>query len=247
VPATGSELRVVVCDEHRLLREALCAYLNQQPAVAAAIGVADADTAVRECRAGADVLVLDLRTGTGAPGMDVLEALLNLGVNTPVLTIGAAADLDAAARALLLGALGHCTKDSRPQALRDAVYAVAARQQSLPDETRDQILHRVRSLEERVKAAAQAIASLTTREREVLRLLALGLNRSQIAERLRLSPHTVRTHLARVMAKLGVNSQVAATALAHRLYQDMHSPKLLDRQRREGDALSDQPGGHAGK
>jgi DNA-binding NarL/FixJ family response regulator len=228
--ATDS-LRVVVCADPRLLREALCAYLRQQRGVSEAVAAGDADSAVRECRRRADVLVLDLSLGPDAAATDVLEALRNLHLETPVLTLAPAANLEAVAHAIRLGARGHCPKDARPEVLRDATYAVAAGDDYLHPGQRDQLLAQVAALRERALTTRATIEQLTPREREVLRLLSLGSNRTQIARRLRMSPHTVRTHVTHLMGKLGVNNQVAASARARQLYEDLaaHDAEVMTR------------------
>src|SRR5438445_13290475 len=120
-----TRLQVIVCDDHRTLREALAAYLFAQPDIAAVHAVGDADEAIRLARGGGDVLLLDLSLGGDVTGLDVLEALHNLHIRVPVLVMTATDDLDLLAKALALGALGFCHKSVHPDVLYRAVLSVA--------------------------------------------------------------------------------------------------------------------------
>jgi DNA-binding NarL/FixJ family response regulator len=128
-----SRLHVIICDTHRTMREALAGYLCSQPEVASARVAGNADDAIRLARQGGDVLILDLMLGAGSTGLDVLEALGNLGVSIPVLVISGSDTLDDVARALSLGALGFCHKSVRPQTLYQATLQVASGQAVIPD------------------------------------------------------------------------------------------------------------------
>src|SRR5690242_14598752 len=107
-------LRVIVCDDHRTMRDALAAYLGAQPAIQVVTTATNADDAIRAVRRGADVLVLDLRLAGDETALDVVEALRNLAMSIPVLVIGDVRDLDLTARALALGALGYLPKTAAP-------------------------------------------------------------------------------------------------------------------------------------
>ena len=89
-----NRLHVIVCDDHRMMREALAAYLGAQAQVASVRVAADADETIRLVRHGGDVLVLDLNLGAGESGLDVLEALQNLRIGIPVLVVSSPQDLD---------------------------------------------------------------------------------------------------------------------------------------------------------
>lgn len=216
-------LRVIVCDDHRMMREALAGYLVAQPAIGSVEVVGDADTLIRLARRGADVLVLDLRLALDETGLEVLEALQNLGIAVPVLTMGAAGDLDIAARALSLGALGYCPKTSSPQTLYDAVVDVAGGRAFIPDEVVEPLLHKLLAEIGAAEQSRAVLATLTPREEEVLRLLVLGVRRQEIAHRLGLSSNTVRTHLRHLMDKLDVSSQLAAAARGRELFDRLPS------------------------
>ena len=211
-------LRIVVCHRRRAVREALGGYLQLQPEVAAVDLAADADEAVRLARRNVDVVVLDLGDD-GSPGLEALEALRNLQLDVPALVLSAGDNIDHVARALGLGALGYCRQDIRQDEFRDAVLTVASGAAVVPDSAVGDILTRLRADQRMAEAATATLHTLTNRERELLRMLANGVPRAEIARRLGLSPHTVRTHLRHAMTKMGVRSQLAAAARARELFE----------------------------
>ncbi len=211
-------LRVVICDDHRTLREALRAYLVKQSGIGSVAIAADADDAVRMVRAGADVLVLDLLLGHGSSSFDVLEAVRHLGLRVAVLMLSVTEDVDLVSRAIRLGADGFCSKHVSADVLYDAVRTVARGQVFLPDSLVAPVgLALVERRRSRVDDK-QLLMRVTPREREVLLLLAHGNRRDEIARRLGLSPNTIRTHIGSLMRKLGVHTEVAAAALGRRLF-----------------------------
>jgi RNA polymerase sigma factor (sigma-70 family) len=217
-----SELRVLICDDNQMMREALALYLVAQPSVATADTASNLDDAIRSARRGYDVMVLDLGLGadpTGLVALEALEALQNLGIATPVLLLGSQQDLDLIARGLSLGALGYCPKTVSPSDLYRAIGEVASGRASIPDEVLEPLLHRLLDETKAAAASTAVLATLTAREREVLRSLAQGTSRQEIARRLGLSANTVRTHLRHVMEKLGVTSQLAAAARGRELLE----------------------------
>jgi len=216
VTVTG--LDVIVCDDHRMMREALAAFLGMQREIAAVRVAADGDEAIRLARRGGDVLVLDLVLGSGPSALDVLEAINNLRLDIPVLVLTAARDLDDVAPALSMGALGFCQKSARPETLHRAVLQVAARQAVIPTGAVAPLLARLRQEQRAAREAGAVLSLLTAREREVLRYLSDGLNRTEIARRMQLSSNTVRTHLRNLMEKLDVNTQLAAAARGRQLF-----------------------------
>src|SRR5689334_19522025 len=132
-----ADLRVLVCDDNQMMREALSLYLAAQPAVRTVDAAANVDDAIRAARRGYDVVVLDLSLGgddSGHVALEALEALQTLGIAPPVLLLRSGHDLDRIARALSLGALGYCPKTVSPSDLYRAIVAVAAGKASIPDE-----------------------------------------------------------------------------------------------------------------
>lgn len=228
-------LRVIVCDDHRVMREALAGYLAAQPAVAAVDTAADVDEAIRIARHHGDVLILDLALADDQSGLEALEALQNLGIAIPVLVMSGPNEIDLPARALSLGALGFCPKSASPQDLYAAVIDVAAGRTHIPDDLLEPVLEQLVRETRAAKHSRAVLAALTAREQEVLRLLGQGVCRHDIARRLGLSSNTVRTHIRHVMEKLGVSNQLAAAARGRELLERARSfsaegpvPELID-------------------
>lgn len=214
-----TRLHVIVCDDHRMMREALAGYLGAQSQMASVRVAADADEAIRLVRNGGDVLVLDLKLGGGASGLDVLEALQNLRIGIPVLVMSSAQDLDVVAQALALGAIGYCPKTASPRVLYDAVTQVASGKAVIPEIAVAPLLRKLLREQQSAQEAKQVLSRLTLRELDVLRLLSQGNSRTEMARKLRLSSNTVRTHVRRIMEKLDVNTQLGAAARARELFE----------------------------
>jgi DNA-binding NarL/FixJ family response regulator len=205
----GGAIRVLVAEEHRLVRAGLRLLLERDGDV---VVVGEAASGVEALSSAAvlrpDVVLIDERL-PGSDGLRSLSALVGVGV----LLLTVSADAAEARFAVEAGADGVLLRDGEPLDLLRAVRAIAAGGAFLaPPFTR----HLVAALEGRRDRASPALLEeLTAREREVMALVAYGWSNSQIAERLGLSPATVKTHVARALTKLGVGDRAALTALAY--------------------------------
>lgn len=121
-----------------------------------------------------------------------------------------------AALALQAGASGWVAKDCSLQRLLTVIRGVLRDETHLPPALLTGVLRELTAARKHRTESEQLVESLTPREREVLRCMVAGLGRKAVAERLFLSPHTVRTHMQNVLGKLGVHSTLAAVALARR-------------------------------
>ena len=121
-----------------------------------------------------------------------------------------------AARALQSGASGWVAKDSSLSRLMAVIRGVLRDETHLPPALLTGVLRELTAARRHRTESERLVESLTPREREVLRCMVAGLGRKAVAERLYLSPHTVRTHMQNVLGKLGVHSTLAAVALARR-------------------------------
>lgn len=202
-PASG--LRIVLVDDHPVVRAGLRALLDGQDGlvvVGEADSAAEAERVVRAARP--DVVCMDLALGAGPGGAAATAALRALPDPPQVLvltTYRTEADILAALDA---GARGFLLKDAPPAELFRAVRHVAAGQMVLAPEVADRLAAR---------ASAPAPA-LSAREIEILQLLAEGRSNRDMARQLFLSEATVKSHLSSVYAKLGVDSRAGALARA---------------------------------
>ena len=199
-------VRVVLADDHTLFRAGIRAVLDAADGldvVGEAATGADALDLVRALRP--DVLLLDMEM-PGGTGVDVARALRAGGDAVRVLALSAYDD-GAYVRGLMdLGAAGYLTKDEAPDRLVEAVRAVARGETGW------------------LSPAAQAAradrpdgsGALTSREREVLALVAEGLDNAAVADRLSIAERTARNHLTSILAKIGVRTRAEVVAWAWR-------------------------------
>jgi len=208
-------IRLVVADDQELVRDGFCSILAREPDLEVVGQAADGVSAVSvTASAGPDVVLLDVRM----PLMDGLQAgrrILGRPGAPKVLMLTTFDADEYVYEALRLGASGFLLKDVRSGELVEAVRTVAAGHALLsPTITRRLIEQFVRSGPPTV-SAPPAVAGLTSREHEVLLLIASGLSNAEIAGRLYLSEATVKTHVNRLLSKLGLRDRVQAVVLAY--------------------------------
>jgi len=203
--------RIVIADDHALAREGLRAMLERSGRFEVVGEAASGEEALALCAAHApDLALLDIRYG--AAGIDGLEAARRLadempGVAIIILTMHETADYLRAA--IAAGARGFITKDASREELIGALDQVLAGGVAFPLG----LMRRAASLSDR-SPAFRALERLTPREREVLDALADGATNKEIAARLGISPGTVKTHVERLIGKLGVRDRTQAAILA---------------------------------
>lgn len=158
-------------------------------------------------------------TGTGSPDAAGTSELTALLAATPELRTVILAERDdprLAAAALQAGASGWVAKDCSLSRLLQVLRGVLRGETHLPPALLTGVLRELTTTRRHRTESEQLVSLLTPREHEVLRCMVGGLGRKAVAERLFLSPHTVRTHMQNVLGKLGVHSTLAAVALARR-------------------------------
>ncbi|WP_028797625.1 response regulator transcription factor [Streptomyces purpureus] len=230
-------IRVLVVDDHRIFAESLAAALAAEPDVD--VSAAGSGPAALRCleRAGAegrrfDVMLVDADLGAGAapavarpvpdgpdPLVDGISLVTGVRSGQPAVRMVVLAEKDdprRAALALQAGASGWVAKDCSLQRLLTVIRGVLRDETHLPPALLTGVLRELTAARKHRTESEQLVESLTPREREVLRCMVAGLGRKAVAERLFLSPHTVRTHMQNVLGKLGVHSTLAAVALARR-------------------------------
>ena len=198
-------IRLLLADDHPVVRAGLRAVLESEHDLRVVADVATAEEAITRAAAGAiDVVLMDLQFGRTMGGAEATRRITALADGPRVLiltTYDTEADILAAIEA---GASGYLLKDAPPDELTTAVRAAAAGQSALAPVIAQRLMQRMR-LPSR---------SLTSREAEVLTLVAEGLSNQQISQHLFLSQATVKSHLVHIFTKLGVDSRTAAVAAA---------------------------------
>ncbi|MBW1640139.1 response regulator transcription factor [Microbacterium resistens] len=209
-------VRVLLADDQDLLREALALMLARDERIEIVGSVRSGDEAIALAdERVVDVVLMDVRM----PGTDGIAATAEVrrrhpGVRVLVLTTF---DLDEyAVGAIRAGASGFLTKDAAPQEVADAVVAVAAGERVVGERALEALVGFVRSaVAPRDPDASAALTTLTPREQEVVRLLAAGRSNDEIAQRLFLSPNTVKTHVKAVLAKLALPDRIHVVIWAY--------------------------------
>lgn len=227
-------IRVLVVDDHRIFAESLAAALAAEPDVD--VAAAGSGPAAMRCldRAAAegrpfDVLLVDADLGAAAGpaapsavpdgaagGISLVAAVREAQPSVRTVVLAGKDDPRRAALALQAGANGWVAKDCSLQRLLGVIRGVLRDETHLAPALLTEVLREVTAARRHRTESERLVESLTPREREVLCCMVAGLGRKAVAERLFLSPHTVRTHMQNVLGKLGVHSALAAVALARR-------------------------------
>ena len=204
-PSVPSPVRVVLADDHALMRRSLRLLLDGEEGVQVIAEAEDMAAAVRHVHSDKPhVLVLDLRM-PGGSSIETIRKLRERAPDTQVVVMTMEDNPVFAQHALATGALGFVLKDRADSELREAVLAAARGEEYLSP-----------SVAARLDALRRSVTDdeLTSREVEVLRLIALGHTSVEIAGKLHISPRTVESHRARIHSKLGLATRAELVSYA---------------------------------
>lgn len=209
-------IRVVVVDDQQLVREGFCTILGAQDDIEVVGEGADGEEAVRlAVEVAPDVVLMDIRM----PNLDGIEATRRIVSGAPATRVLMLTTFDVddnVYEALRAGASGFLLKNTTRDELVAAVRTVAQGESLLaPSVTRRVISAFVEQWAPGRASPPEALEDLTAREVEVLLQVARGLSNAEIAEVLILSEHTIKTHVAAVLRKLGVRDRVQAVVFAY--------------------------------
>ncbi|PKO00316.1 MAG: DNA-binding response regulator [Chloroflexi bacterium HGW-Chloroflexi-4] len=203
-------IKIVIADDHLIIRQGLKLILETEPDFSLVGEAGDGAEALLICtQTHPQVVLMDLRM----PGMDGLTAIEKMRVDFPdvaVVILTTFNEDDLMLRGLQAGAKGYLLKDTTREALFNAIRAAARGETLLSPETMLRLLHQV----EKPQRLSNEDASLTEREQQVLKAVALGERSKEVAFKLGISERTVKAHLASIYNKLGVDSRAAAIAIA---------------------------------
>ena len=209
--------RILICDDHEVVREGLRGLIGRQADMTV---VGEAGTVAEAVDAAArhkpDVVIMDIRLPDGS-GVEACRAIREARPETKVIMLTSYADDDAVFASIIAGASGYLLKQTRGQAVVDAITAVAAGRSLLDPDVTGKVLERVRAS----RGEDPAIASLTDQERKVLAGLAEGKTNREIGETLFLSEKTVKNYVSRILDKLGLSRRAEAAA-----YMAKNKPRL---------------------
>ncbi|MET1161579.1 MAG: response regulator transcription factor [Pseudoxanthomonas sp.] len=202
-------IRLLLADDHAVVREGLRALLEQQPDMRVVAEAGDGPSALRMVLSETpDVIVLDMKM-PGATVVETIQAIKQQRPRTQVLVFTSYAEDSQVRDALTAGATGYLLKDALADDLIRAVREVNAGRAWLHPQAQRQML-------EWMRRPPSQVDSLTSRERSVLILLAQGQSNKQIARNLGLTAGTVKGYVSQVLDKLGVADRTQAALLAHK-------------------------------
>lgn len=203
-------VRVMLVDDHAVVREGLRAFLQLQPDIEVVSEAAGGAAAVEAAAAARpDVVLMDLLMPEG-DGVEAIRGLATAAPGTRVLVLSSFTDDEKVFAAMQAGAAGYLLKDVEPDQLAAAIRDVHRGRPALHPDVAARLMRRV------AEPAGPDVEELTPREREVLQLVVEGFANKQIARRLRITEKTVKTHVSSVLQKLGVPDRTSAAVLAIR-------------------------------
>jgi DNA-binding NarL/FixJ family response regulator len=199
-PATPSVTKVLIVDDHPVVREGLALRIARQPDMTVSGEAADINEALRLIgERQPDVAVVDIALKNG-DGIDLVKRLKTRGELVRILVWSMFSEGLYAERALRAGAMGFVTKDMPTEEILEAIRRVGEDRVYVSPTMADRLLQRAVGGKETVKPSA--IELLSDRELEAFRLTGQGLDTRQVAERMHVSPKTVETYQARIKDKL---------------------------------------------
>ncbi|MFI7079383.1 response regulator transcription factor [Micromonospora sp. NPDC049903] len=209
-------LRVLLADDDSLIRTAIQTILHPAADIDLVAQVGDGRAAVEQAvRQRPDVALLDIQMPV-LDGLAALREIRHLAPAVQVVMLTTFGQDEYVAQALAAGAAGFLLKESAAEELAYAIHAAATGNAYLSPKITRQVLDRLPAATVRPEEDLVKVGMLSSREREVLVLLAQGLSNAEISQRLFVSEGTVKTHVYRVFAKLGCDNRVQAAMLAQR-------------------------------
>ncbi|KAF2775491.1 MULTISPECIES: response regulator transcription factor [Streptomyces] len=223
-PGPADPIRVFLLDDHEVVRRGVRDLLDDEPDISVVGEAGTVEQAlVRVPALRPRVAVLDVRLPDG-DGVSVCRELRSRMPELACLMLTSFDDEEALLDSIMAGAAGYVLKQIQGSDLVTAVRTVAAGQSLLDPSAATKLMARLRG-EQAKEEEPDALPGLTDREREILALIGEGLTNRQIGQRLYLAEKTVKNHISRLLAKLGVERRIQAAVIA---------TQAQDRLRREG-------------
>jgi DNA-binding NarL/FixJ family response regulator len=201
-----SAVRILVCDDHAVVRAGLLALLDSAPDIEVVGEAGTGEEALAlAAKLAPDVVLMDLQLSEGIDGAETTRRLTSAPGASPHVLVLTTYDTDAdITRAIEAGATGYLLKAERPDELFAAIHAAAEGRPALSAPVAGRVMANLR----------RPRPTLTDRERDILTQLARGIGNRDIARALFISEATVKTHLRRIYDKLGVDTRAGAVAIA---------------------------------
>lgn len=207
---TAVAIRVLIVDDHSVVREGLRMFLARDPDMEIVGEAADGAQAVQQAlQLKPDVMIIDLLMPVMS-GIEATEAIHSQLPETQIIALTSVLESDAVVEAIRAGAIGYLLKDTQPGELRRVIKAAAAGEFQLSPQATGHFLQAIR-------APAQQQKTLSPREMDVLRLIVEGQSNKEIARSLALTEETVKSHVRHILNKLDVQSRTQAATSAMRM------------------------------
>ncbi|MGZ6651742.1 MAG: response regulator [Solirubrobacteraceae bacterium] len=213
VTARGSGVKVIVVDDHELFRRGIIELLRERGIEVVGEAALGADAIRQAAALGPGVVLMDL----SMPGMSGIEATQRLAAAAPlarVLVLTMMTEDEYVMNALLAGACGYLLKDAPIEQIIEGIRAAARGESVISPRIATRLVQRLREPHDMEPGLTGA--DMTPREREVLNLLARGLDNAEIARALYLSQHTVKNHVSSILIKLQVENRIQTAVRAVR-------------------------------
>ena len=209
-------IRVLIADDQMMVRQGFTVLLDAEPGISVVGQAEDGEEALAQCaRLAPDVVLMDIRM-PGLGGIDATRRLLESGRSPVRVLVLTTFDLDEYVyEALRAGASGFLLKDASAAELAHAVRVVAAGEALLAPAVTRRLIAEFARLPGTASVQRDRIGDLTERETEVLALVARGLSNAEIAVRLVVAEQTVKTHVSRILVKLGLRDRTQAAVFAY--------------------------------
>ena len=209
-----SETRIMIVDDHDVVREGLRALLARRAGFAVVTEAGTVAQAISEAaRTKPDVIVMDVRLPDGS-GVEACRDIRQERPETKVIMLTSYADEDAVFASILAGASGYLLKQTRGTALADAITAVARGESLLDPAVTQKVMDRARNSGKR--DASDPLSELTEQEHKILTLIAEGKTNKEIAEEIYLSDKTVKNYVSNILSKLNLRRRSEAAAFIAR-------------------------------
>jgi DNA-binding NarL/FixJ family response regulator len=213
------QVRIYIVEDQQIIIDGLCALLSTEASIVMTGFTQKGQEALDKIpEIDPDVLILDIQM-PGMDGLEVLEKLMKDRPHQKVLMLTGFDETSLIRKAFALGARGYILKNIPKEGLVEAIHTVASGRRYLDDEVQEKVIGALIDKDQRsLKASANSDSGdvLTSREKDVLVLLAKGLTSKKISEELYVSTHTVDTHRKNILSKLGVSNSAELVQYALR-------------------------------